>query len=374
MRKRRLTWAALLSLPVGMAAQAASETGPARCSPEVVLFGNNNPGGVSGAPRQPTRFTLPEPGFVTSVMTYHWNGGRGQPAGNIGLRDDGGRVYGPWNADGSAGQGGVPNAYWVVRPGVVLQPGTYTVLDSHGPSWAQNDQSRGEGIAEVRGCLETRGPTPTGTAPGVGRPTSPGAGVDDVGAPETDRPRAPAAPQATAAPPATGTGYVLVRAGRDDAGSYDYEDQCTKFTREADFPTMIHDIVGKKDCTGAPGAGAYARWTFTVSAPPALLVAGSTIRTSLSATVDHDRAHAETAVGTASVGVFVGHVPGVLQTAGELPVPGGRRGDSTWSRRLTTTAEWRVPHGSAGYRIAVEFVTTAPQTRQRYRFEYEWRE
>jgi len=131
----------------------APETGRdiSSCAREVVLYTNNNIAGVQNGPTQPTRFQLTQPTLVTYLMSYHWNNGRGQPPGTIVLRHQDGTTYG--GAAGSApGSGGAPNAYWIVRPNVVLKPGTYTVGDSHPGTWAQNAQSNGQGIVEVKGC------------------------------------------------------------------------------------------------------------------------------------------------------------------------------------------------------------------------------
>jgi len=122
------------------------------CAQEVVLYTNNNSGGVSSGPTQPTRFTLNAAARISSLLTYHWNDGRGQPPGSISLVHQDGTRYGPWTASGTPGSGGVPNAYWTVRPDVVVQPGIYTVGDSHAASWAQNAQSNSEGIVQVKGC------------------------------------------------------------------------------------------------------------------------------------------------------------------------------------------------------------------------------
>ena len=138
---------------------AVPETGRdiSSCDREVVLYTNNNIAGVQNGPTQPTRFQLTQPTLVTYLMSYHWNNGRGQPPGTIVLRHQDGTTYG--GAAGSApGSGGAPNAYWIVRPNVVLKSGIYTVVDSHPSTWAQNAQSNGQGIVEVKGCGATSRP------------------------------------------------------------------------------------------------------------------------------------------------------------------------------------------------------------------------
>ena len=112
---------------------------------------NGNIYAVQNQPTRDTTFTLSRPIHVTKIMTYHWNDGRGAPAGTIGLRESTGETYGPWEAVGQPGQGGVPSAYWIVEGDLELPAGTYTVLDSDPPTWAQNAGSRGAGMAIVEG-------------------------------------------------------------------------------------------------------------------------------------------------------------------------------------------------------------------------------
>jgi len=102
----------------------------------------------------PTTFTTSESWLVTYLMTYHWNEAQGATPGTIGLRASDGTTYGPWQTTGEPGQAGVPNAYWVVRPNVVIPPGTYTVLDSDPSTWAQNDETGGAGMSWANGIRQ----------------------------------------------------------------------------------------------------------------------------------------------------------------------------------------------------------------------------
>ena len=95
----------------------------------------------------PTTFSISESWLVTYLLTYHWNNGQGKTPGTVGLRAADGTTYGPWQATGEPGQGGVPNAAWVVKPNIVIPPGTYTVLDSDPSTWAQNDETGGAGMS-----------------------------------------------------------------------------------------------------------------------------------------------------------------------------------------------------------------------------------
>ncbi|MFQ3581325.1 MAG: hypothetical protein SNJ49_05395 [Chloracidobacterium sp.] len=115
------------------------------------VFNNGNVAAVDNGPTRPTQVTFKQPYVVTYVFTYHWNYGRGAAPGTIGLLHSSGKLYGPWRARGTPGQGGVPNANWECTPNVVVPAGTYTVVDSDPATWAQNSGSGGAGIAIVKG-------------------------------------------------------------------------------------------------------------------------------------------------------------------------------------------------------------------------------
>jgi hypothetical protein len=87
-------------------------------------------------------------------MNYHWNDGRGQDPGEIGLVHQDGTVYGPWSTHTAPGQGGVPNAYWICEPDTVLKPGIYIITDSDSKTWSQNPETKGAGISEVSGVVQ----------------------------------------------------------------------------------------------------------------------------------------------------------------------------------------------------------------------------
>jgi hypothetical protein len=120
-------------------------------SEETILnIGNIN--AVYNGPVAATTFTISKPYAITYLSTYHWNSGMGTKApGQLSLQHSDGTTYGPWKATGSPGQGGVRNAYWECRPGVLIKPGTYTVIDSENATWSQNSTSGGRGFSQVRG-------------------------------------------------------------------------------------------------------------------------------------------------------------------------------------------------------------------------------
>ena len=109
----------------------------------------NTLGAVRNGPSKPSRFRIDTPVMVKSIMTYHWNDGQGTTPGSIGLQDENGRTVGTWQAYGTAGQGGVLNAYWHVEPGIVLQPGIYTIVDSEPTTWSTNAEVGERGVFEI---------------------------------------------------------------------------------------------------------------------------------------------------------------------------------------------------------------------------------
>jgi hypothetical protein len=99
------------------------------------IFGQTACAGVSNNPPNPTDFTIDQQRTITKIGTYHWNNGMGQTPGTIGIQDQNGNTYGPFQASGLPGPDGVPNAYWIATPRLTtslcnLPVGTYTVLDS----------------------------------------------------------------------------------------------------------------------------------------------------------------------------------------------------------------------------------------------------
>jgi len=129
-----------------------------------VLFDNGNIAGVNNGPSQPTTFSLDSAHVITLIQNYHWNSARGAIPGKIGLRDANGNIHGPWQSVGTPGQGGVPNAYWTVRPDITLPAGIYSVIDSHPASWSRNSGSQQRGFTRVEGY-----PTGDGQTPDSGR-------------------------------------------------------------------------------------------------------------------------------------------------------------------------------------------------------------
>ena len=128
---------------------AAGQVGTPLDEPTAVSDTMNIAGVFNGA-TVPNTFTINAPHLVTEIHTYHWNNAQGKTPGTIGLQDQNGKMYGPWQAIGAPGQGGVPDANWLVYPSVIVPAGIYTIIDSDPGTWSQNAQSGGIGMGSVK--------------------------------------------------------------------------------------------------------------------------------------------------------------------------------------------------------------------------------
>ncbi|MDE2227849.1 MAG: hypothetical protein KGL11_02260 [Alphaproteobacteria bacterium] len=137
------------------------------------LYNNTNGYAVTNGPRAANVFTLRAPAQITQLITYHWNGGRGAPAGTIALRDRNGRTYGPFRAHATSGQNNAPNVNWIADINIRLPAGTYQVIDSNSATWSQNAQSGYRGFAIVRGTLLAAAPQPAPNFGNAPRPPAP---------------------------------------------------------------------------------------------------------------------------------------------------------------------------------------------------------
>ncbi|HRH40723.1 MAG TPA: FecR family protein, partial [Pyrinomonadaceae bacterium] len=115
-------------------------------SEERQIFSTGNDYGVLNGGTSPI-FTLRQAVIVTYIMTYHWNNGRGTVGGTITLKNQDGKVFGPWKVKVRN------NVYWEVNSQIQLMPGTYIVIDSEPSTWAQNPQSGGKGHAIIKGIV-----------------------------------------------------------------------------------------------------------------------------------------------------------------------------------------------------------------------------
>ncbi|MBR5969390.1 MAG: sel1 repeat family protein [Lachnospiraceae bacterium] len=118
---------------------------------EPFTFSTYNTAAVTGnVPEKGAIFTVEGDLFVESIMTYHWNNGKGAEPGYIVLTEDNIPI-GQWDAEGSSGSG-AENVNWTVYPNVMLHPGhTYEILDSGHDSWSNNAGSDSVGFFEIKG-------------------------------------------------------------------------------------------------------------------------------------------------------------------------------------------------------------------------------
>jgi len=179
-----LNTAAESASPAGGAASSAAAVVTAKALTEPVKVADTfNIAGVRNQPTAPTTFIINKPHLVTYITNYHWNNAKGISPGQIGFKDQNGKVYGPWQASGRPGQGGVPNAYWEVSPNIVIPAGTYTLTDSDPATWSQNSQSGGKGMSEVKATPNFEVTNDSGKSSGTGaaRTSESPAGVGSVG-------------------------------------------------------------------------------------------------------------------------------------------------------------------------------------------------
>jgi hypothetical protein len=141
------------SAPAPTAQEPTPSPTPDFSGEEVTLFSNSNDGVIRDGATGPATLVLEAPALVTYVQTYHWHKGKGVKPGTISVTGPDGTVYGPWQAAGTDGQGGVKNAYWEAKPMVELAPGTYLVDDSDPATRGTNDGMGGIGQTIVRGIV-----------------------------------------------------------------------------------------------------------------------------------------------------------------------------------------------------------------------------
>lgn len=139
--------------PSGFDAVNSSNTGYGNSSnvSESEIFNNWNKSTVINGTRCATYFYLAKRTTITRIMNYHWNNGRGQTPGQIGIKSADGRNLGFWNSVGTSGTGGATNVNWEARPNIVLEPGIYEITDSDIGTWSQNYASFGAGFSMVYG-------------------------------------------------------------------------------------------------------------------------------------------------------------------------------------------------------------------------------
>lgn len=151
------------------------------CDPaaeELFLITESN-AAVQDNPPNPRVITIGEPVYVTRVMTYHYNSNNGAVPGTIGLRDESGKMYGPWQAVDDTGKTGVPSIHWNVKINEFVPAGKYTIIDSDPATWSHNSEVGNAGVIWVyisKKCSSVSVPAATRQAP-AGSAATAGTGV-----------------------------------------------------------------------------------------------------------------------------------------------------------------------------------------------------
>ncbi|HUS75977.1 MAG TPA: hypothetical protein VMY43_08215 [Methanothrix sp.] len=129
---------------------------------ETLILDIDTLGAVYNKPIGSVYLDLADKTRITKIQTYHWNNGAGtEITGSILIVDmnsqesEGGYPMTEYEAYGLEGSGGAPNAYWVVEPDLVLEPGRYEIIDSGHSTWAQNAETGGVGVTKVWGIVES---------------------------------------------------------------------------------------------------------------------------------------------------------------------------------------------------------------------------
>ncbi len=149
-----------------------TEASTSTSSTEYVIYTNHNIAAVQSGPTRKTTFTIQVPHVITNIQNYHYFN-NGILPGTIALLSEDGVLYGPWQAVGSSGQGGVANAYWDVFPEVSIPAGTYTIIDSDTATWSQNSSSNNKGLTIVRGYTVAQGDSAGSDLPSLTFPDLP---------------------------------------------------------------------------------------------------------------------------------------------------------------------------------------------------------
>lgn len=123
---------------------------PSQPAASSAVFDSWNKAITENGPTRLPRFTVGQPTYISMIMNYHWNDGRGAPAGTITIISTDGRIVGAWPAEGTGGTGGARNVNWRVSPNITLPPGSYFIVDSDPATWSHNVQSGGIGFSVIR--------------------------------------------------------------------------------------------------------------------------------------------------------------------------------------------------------------------------------
>lgn len=120
------------------------------CSKDLkAVYSNENSSPVKQGGAKPFTFQVYADLEIVKIRTYHWNDGKGAPAGDIFLLDSTGKEVGRWKAEGMPGRSDVASALWEVKSDLTLKPGIYIVRTSDERSWSYNEASLGAGFTSI---------------------------------------------------------------------------------------------------------------------------------------------------------------------------------------------------------------------------------
>ena len=143
-----LTRFAIAALALAAALPAAPALADTLCDNGNIYAVHNRPAAGS------TLCRFARPVRIESIMTYHWNNGRGAPGGTITVRSrTTGRVYGPFWVETTPNEGRVRSVYWTAAPGLTLPAGDYDIVDSDQATWSWNAASGNSGIVVIKGVF-----------------------------------------------------------------------------------------------------------------------------------------------------------------------------------------------------------------------------
>ncbi len=120
------------------------------CSPEAKkAYSNENNRPVLHGEATPFMFQIYKETKILKIRTYHWNDGKGAPAGYIILSDKENKETGRWQAEVKSGKKETSSVLWEVEPDMALSPGIYYISTTDQKSWSFNNESNKAGFTSI---------------------------------------------------------------------------------------------------------------------------------------------------------------------------------------------------------------------------------
>ncbi len=148
-------------------------------SQTIEIFNNTNEQVASSGPSEATAIVLDERLLLNRISTLHLDTNEPTTERTISLSNRDGQVFGPWRLTLENQEPQSRTTVWRASASYVLEPGTYTLVNSSIETWAHNGESGHQGFAIVSGVQ--LGST-TFPAPSEQEPVEPetGAGNRDI--------------------------------------------------------------------------------------------------------------------------------------------------------------------------------------------------